>query len=132
MWNLDSDPVNNKKLAHYVVRPEFRWWLCERFNGHFFGVHAFFSNYNVGTYDIPLLFEKQYRYEGNAFGAGLTYGYMLTLSGRFALEFNIGVGGMYMQYRRYNCAGCETEYQLGDKIYLGPTRAGITLVFNIK
>lgn len=23
----------NKKLKHYLIQPEFRWWFCETFNG---------------------------------------------------------------------------------------------------
>ncbi|MDR2938671.1 MAG: DUF3575 domain-containing protein, partial [Prevotellaceae bacterium] len=72
-WNLKGTEENNKKLAHWVVKPEFRYWLCERFNGHFFGLHAIYAQYNVGGYDVPLLFEKEYRYEGDAYGAGLSY-----------------------------------------------------------
>lgn len=32
-WPLDRD--QNKKLKFWSVMPEFRYWLCERFNGHF-------------------------------------------------------------------------------------------------
>ena len=29
-WTLDKD--SNKKLKHWMVMPEYRYWLCERFN----------------------------------------------------------------------------------------------------
>lgn len=32
-WTLNKD--DNKKIKHWMVMPEFRYWLCERFNGHF-------------------------------------------------------------------------------------------------
>ena len=35
-WTLDRD--ENRKLKFWSVMPEFRYWLCERFNGHFFGL----------------------------------------------------------------------------------------------
>ena len=28
-----------KQWKHWLVQPEFRWWTCERFNGHFLGAH---------------------------------------------------------------------------------------------
>lgn len=31
-WTLNKD--TNKKIRHWLVMPEFRYWLCERFNGH--------------------------------------------------------------------------------------------------
>ena len=30
---------DNKQLKHWLVQPELRYWLCERFNGSFFGLH---------------------------------------------------------------------------------------------
>ena len=29
---------DNKKIKHWLVQPEFRYWTCERFNGHFWGL----------------------------------------------------------------------------------------------
>ena len=131
-WRIKSHIGDNRKLAHVFVRPEFRYWMCERFNGHFFGLHSFFVHYNIGTIDIPLLFEKEYRYEGIAAGGGLTYGYFLPFSKRWGAEFNIGIGAMWMKYDRFSCGGCEKSAIPESKTYFGPTRAGVTLVFNIK
>ncbi|MGL5261004.1 MAG: DUF3575 domain-containing protein, partial [Bacteroides sp.] len=41
-WTFD----NNKKWKHWFVQPEARYWLCEKFNGHFFGFHAHTGQYN--------------------------------------------------------------------------------------
>ena len=131
-WRLQSRIGDNRKLAHVFVRPEFRYWMCERFNGHFFGMHSFFAHYNVGSIDIPLLFEKEYRYDGIAVGGGLTYGYFLPFSKRWGVEFNVGIGAMWMEYDRFSCDGCEKTAIPESKTYFGPTRAGVTLVFNIK
>ena len=45
-WTLDiSGGLNpwtfseNRKMKHWVVQPEFRWWSCRRFSGHFVGAH---------------------------------------------------------------------------------------------
>lgn len=66
----ESDDFNEKKLAHEMIKLEYRYWLCERFSGHFFGVHGFYGEYNVGGWDIPMLFEKEFRYDGNTYGGG--------------------------------------------------------------
>ncbi|MEG2371127.1 MAG: DUF3575 domain-containing protein, partial [Alistipes sp.] len=52
-FNLDGKRNNNKKLVHFMVQPEFRYYLCEKFNGHFFGVHALYSQYNIGGHNLP-------------------------------------------------------------------------------
>lgn len=40
------------KLKHLMVQPEIRWWLCEKFNGHFFGAHLHGGVFNVGAINI--------------------------------------------------------------------------------
>ena len=50
-WTLDKE--QNKKLKHWLVMPEFRYWLCERFNGHFFGIHTGYTFYNISGVRIP-------------------------------------------------------------------------------
>lgn len=123
---------NHRQRVHAIVRPEYRWWLCERYNGHFFGVHAIYSRYNVSGYNVPLLFDKENRYDGHAYGAGAAYGYHWAFAKRWGVEFNIGLGYLYMDYDRYSCVKCDRDGTPGSKHYFGPTRAGITLVFMIK
>ena len=134
-FNLDTKKDNNKKLVHWLVQPEFRYFLCERFTGHYFGVHAIGSQYNIGGYNLPMLFGKdseRYRHEGSAYGAGFSYGYQLPLARRWNLEFNVGVGYMRMKYDVYDCKTCGDVIEEGrTKNYFGPTKAGVTLIFLI-
>lgn len=132
-WNLDGDDDDNKKLVHWLVKPEVRYWLCERFNGHFFGLHALYAKYNIGGHDIPLLnFDKEYRYEGDAFGGGISYGYHWMWNKRWGMEFNIGAGVLALDYKKYDCAKCGDNIGSYKKTYFGPTSAGIKLIFIIK
>jgi hypothetical protein len=131
-WGLKGTLESNKKLVHMFVKPEFRWWLCERFNGHFFGADLIFARYNIGTYDIPMLFEKEYRYNGIAYGGGVTWGYNRMLGKRWGLEFAVGGGVLWIDYDRFDCILCASESKPGKKIYLGPTNLAINLVFLIK
>jgi len=132
-FNRDKESLNDtKQLLHRMIRAEYRWWLCERFNGHFFGAHAFYAQYNISGHNIPLLFEKEYRYDGSAIGAGVSYGYNLPLGKRWGLEFNIGIGAAYLDYDRFSCAVCDRDPEAKDKFYFGPTRAGVTLTFHLR
>lgn len=131
-WKLKGTREDNRKLVHWTARPEFRYWLCERSNGHFFGASVFYWQYNISRHDLPLLFEREYRYEGNAVGAGLSYGYHLPLAKRWGLEFNVGAGVVFMNYDRYSCAKCNRDKEELTKTYFGPTDLGIKLVFIIK
>lgn len=134
-FNLNGSAKNNKKLVHWIVQPELRYFLCEKFNGHFFGVHALYSQYNIGRYELPMLFgkgSKKYRFEGDAVGAGLSYGYQLILGKRWNMEFNIGVGYMHLNYDKYDCPKCGEKVSAETKNYFGPTKAGVSLIYIIK
>jgi hypothetical protein len=131
-WNRYGTRGENRKV-HGGVTGEFRWWMCERFNGHFFGAHAFWRFYNVGGNDVPLVgFERDFRYEGTAVGGGLTYGYALPIAPRWNLEFHAGIGVAHMSYEKFGCAVCADPVGKTDKTYLLPTRAAVTLSFIIK
>lgn len=131
-WNLKGSAENNKKLVHWILKPEFRYWMCERSNGHFVGAHAFYWRYNIGGYDVPLLFDKDYRNDGNAWGAGVSYGYHWPWSKRWGMEFNIGGGVAFMKYSKFSCPKCGEKEGDYKKTYFGPTSVGVKLVFVIK
>ena len=81
-WTLDlSGNYNgwsfndNKKWKHWMAQPEARYWLCEAFNGHFFGAHLLGGQYNVGGINLPFgIYDglKDHRYEGWYVGGGCT------------------------------------------------------------
>ena len=136
-WSLDL-PVNynpwefsdNKKLKHWLVQPELRYWFCERFNGHFLGLHGHASQFNVGG--IKLFGLEDSRFEGNLYGGGLSYGYHWILNTRWSIEATIGLGYAYIDYTEYECARCGSEKDKGTRNYFGPTKAGISLIYIIK
>lgn len=121
---------NHKKLKHWGVQPEFRYWTCERFNGHFFGLHAHYADFNVGG--IKQLGLKNKRYQGELYGGGVSYGYQWILSNRFNLEATVGVGYARINYDKYKCGKCGEKIKDGNKNYFGPTKVGLTLIYVIK
>ena len=133
-WNYRAKAAGetNRKLLHGVARVEGRWWLCERFNGHFVGLHALYSEYNVAGHDIPLLFAREYRYKGNAWGGGVAWGYDLPIGRSWNVEFTAGVGVYRMRYDRYSCLTCSTDRTPQSKTWVGPSRLGVSLEFLIK
>lgn len=131
-FNKEGTEESNKKFNHILIKPEFRYWLCERFNGHFFGVHPFYANYNISEHDVPLLFEKEYRYEGNGYGLGISYGYHWMLNKHWGIEFNVGVGMAFLDYEKFECKICSESNGPFKKKYFGPTSLGIKLVYILK
>lgn len=121
---------DNKKLKHWLVQPELRYWLCEKFNGHFFGLHAHIGEFNMGG--IKLLGMEKYRYEGQAIGAGLSYGYQWILSNRWSIEASLGVGYTHLDYDKYYCETCGDKLGGEKKHFVGPTKAAVSLIYIIK
>ena len=142
-WTLDvSGNYNpwtfseNRKMKHWLVQPEVRWWSCTRFSGHFVGLHAHGGGYNWGGM-LPWGIRpggeiRSHRYQGWLAGAGVSYGYHWVLGNRWGLEATVGVGYAYLDYDKYPCAKCGRKVGSGSEHYFGPTKAGITLIFMIK
>lgn len=131
-WKRKGSMDDNKKLVHWIAKIEARYWFCERMNGHFLGLHPFYWQYNVSEHKVPGMFKKEYRYEGHAFGVGISYGYHWMLNRRWGLEFNVGAGVAFMKHDRYSCTRCNDSQGEFKKTYVGPTSAGIKVVYIIK
>lgn len=130
-WNLNSEG-GKKKLVHYLVQPEFRYYIRNRFNGHFFGFHTLFSQYNIGGHELPLLFgkgSKEYRHEGVAYGGGISYGYQFSLGRSWNMELSLGAGIMQMSYDKHDCINCGQKLSAEKKTYFGPTKAAVSLIY---
>jgi hypothetical protein len=149
-WTLDIDGYynpfrysDNKTTQFWAVQPELRFWFCRKFDGHFIGLHGQYADYNDG------FGAQTYVYEGNLFGVGLSYGYVLPLAYRWKLEFNLGLGwnrvdsdtvwlreglpGTNHYSKPYGPTGGNVDYvDPIKKDYVGITRAGISVIFVIR
>lgn len=115
---------DNKKIRHWMVQPELRYWTCQRFAGHFFGVHGHYGQYNGGL--------KTYRYQGWLAGAGVSYGYQWMIGKRWNLETEIGVGYAYLKYDKYLRQKCEKFIEKDHCNYFGPTKLSISFMYFLR
>ena len=92
---------NNRKMKHWLIQSELRYWLCERFNGHFFGGHLFYGQYNVSN--IRYWGLGDFRRQGNLAGFGFSYGYQWILSPHWSIEGTLGIGYAHLHYSKYPC-----------------------------
>ena len=125
----------NRKFKHLLFQPEYRYWFCETFNGHFVGIHAHGAQFNVGGWDIPfgrLTAFKDHRYQGYLYGAGLSYGYQWVLSPRWNFEASLGGGFARIHYDKYPCVTCGTLLDEGVYNYWGITKASISFDYFLR
>ena len=114
----------NKKIMHWAVQPEWRYWTCRRFMGHFIGVHAHGGKYNGGL--------KKYRYDGWGVGGGFSYGYQWIIGKHWNLETELGIGYAYLKYDKYLRNRCGRFIDTGHRNYWGPTKLSISFMYLFK
>ncbi len=123
----------NRKVKHWLVQPELRYWVNKSFKGSFFGLHIHGAQLNTSK------IIDSYRYEGWLVGAGISYGYRWNFSRKWGLEATIGVGYASIDYSKYTaeaatpegCGTCGTKISSDKKSYWGPTKVGISLIYTI-
>ncbi len=133
LWTLSHD----RRWKHWAAQPEARYWFCDRFAGHFLGIHAHGGQYNIGGFDgkvnfLGTDFRKlaDTRYQGWFVGGGVSYGYAWILGQHWNLEAEIGVGYSYTRYDRFRCAGCGKKIETDmPHHYVGLTKAAVNLVY---
>ncbi len=132
------DFKDNRKWRNFTFKPEMRWWTCEAFNGHFFGLNAFYAEYNVNNLPKPFSDKmREYRYDGWLAGAGISYGYQWIVGKRWSLEATISGGWAHLDYDKYppqkDAAGHPGK-SLGNftQNYWGLTGVGFSLIYFIK
>lgn len=138
-WSLDLsgnyngwDVAKDKSWKHWMVQPEARYWLHETFNGHYFGLHGVYMDYDMSHVNFISVMKKDFAYDGNAYGGGVSYGYQLYLSPHWNIEFSAGIGFIHFKYDKsaYPPDG-EPAYAYRNN-YFGPTKLGVSIVYIIK
>ena len=141
-WTLDVPvnynpwkPDNGRRLRHWGVQPEDRYWFCESFRRTFIGVHGHYADFNVGGFpDWSFISENMQntRYQGHLYGGGISIGHSWILRKRWSIEASVGVGYAHIVYEKYPCATCGTKLKDSSKNYFGPTKASVSLIYVIK
>ena len=116
-WTFKDD----KKMRFWLIQPEVKYWLCEKFEGHYVGVHLHGAQYFGGFSDK--------RYDGYLAGGGLSYGYDWILSPHWNLEASVGIGYARLWYKESDRTYCEKCYETKNTDYFGLTKLGLTLIY---
>lgn len=138
-WSFTRNGQDSK-AKHWVVQPEWRWWTCSRFNGHFIGAHLMGGEFNAANVALPIpgfffagdnltKMVRDYRAQGAFAGLGVTYGYQFILSKHWNLEAEIGAGYNHVWYSEYACGQCGGKLQTAGTNYLGITKIGLSILY---
>lgn len=135
--NLNAWSVGHHLWKQWMLQPEVRYWLCERFSGHFFGAHLLGGQFNMGHFNLPVKFLgtdfgelKDHRRQGWMAGVGLAYGYSWILDRHWNLEAEIGLGYIYSRSDLFECFDCGKRVKTNEpRHYVGPTKAALNLIY---
>lgn len=126
--------TSERKMRHFLIAPEIRYWFCDVFSGWFVGGNAFWSHYNISKVKFPFGMYpsvKDRRKQGDAVAAGLFAGYSWILSPHWSIEAEGGIDVGVTKYKEYECAHCGQEYGQEKKAFAVP-KVGINIIYNIK
>ena len=86
--------IYGNKAQMLGLMPEYRYWFNGRpMTREFVGISALGTSYDITWGDNI--------YQGDAAGAGVTFGYALNLSKRLNVEFHGGFGAVYFKQKQY-------------------------------
>lgn len=125
----------NRKWRHLRVQPEYRYWICRPFGGHFLGLHASYTRFNVGNVNLPFgIFPdlEKNRLQGNEWAVGLGYGYHWILSSHWSMEAEVGLGFSHADFDRYQCQTCGDFLNSKHTNRFLPTKLAVSFVYVIR
>lgn len=131
-WNQPSD---NRFFSSYGFQASARWYFDNADDSRpFRGWHA-------GIYGQMATFDFEFGGEGyqcpnldRSFGLGLSGGYTLPISRRWAVDFTLGLGYFQSKYFLYSPSAYGGNWlKTGTKLlkFWGPTRAEVSLVWSL-
>lgn len=134
-WNTKEDKWWYHRIQ--MAGAEMRYWLGKRaekdpLHGWYVGGYGY-----AGTYDLRLFTDKNPdlgQLSDFSYSAGLSIGYAMPLTRRLAFEFGMGIGyfgGEYKKYYRSSCADIFPWVSTHDRSWFGPTKAKVSLVWQI-
>lgn len=121
-----------KDIKMMGIVPELRYW----FNGRplirqYIGIAALGTHYDITW--------KEDMYQGDALGAGISFGHVWRLGRRIAVECYASCGAVYFKHKHYNVNDNFEDYEQFEDahnnvtgIKIMPTKIGISFTYIIK
>ncbi len=116
--------IADTRFNNFRFQPELRYWFNRPMAQHFMGVALLASNYDLR--------HKETIWQGDLFGAGLTYGYALVLNRHWNVEFTAGVGIGKTRYFKYEQESQKPASPNYSKWAIVPMNIGVSFTYIFK
>ena len=122
---FETGTETTRRWRHILVMPDARYWFCKEYSHHFLSANAVYSHFNAAKLDLPLYSTKDFRYQGDFVGAGISYGYAIPIgrNNHWNIEFEAGIDLAYAWYKKYQCKHCGSYVGNENKLFLLPKLA---------
>lgn len=125
------DDAKIPKWRHLMVSIAPRYWFCNAFHRDFLSFNAAYAHFNVAgdAYPVAWMYPevKNYRYQGDAVMAGVSYGWHWAISPHFSIELEAGVDAGYAWFDEYKCEQCGEKRRSSGRWLVLP-KVGLSLV----
>ena len=115
-----GDRIQNKTLT---ISAGARYWPFFTYSGFFYGAKIQWDRYNTGGILSPSTIE------GDAWGAGLHFGYALMLGRHINIEFGLGLWTGWASYREYSSPVCGKRTGCGSGMFIAPDDIAINIIY---
>lgn len=127
-WNYGT---STRKFRTFIFRPEVRYWLRDGHSGLFVDGHLSMAAYNFA---MPSWHYRVQDVDGDhpALGGGIGIGYRLPigLSGRWAVEAQLGAGLYHLRYDRFENRPNGPLVDTRSRTWAGIDNFAISVVYN--
>ena len=122
-WTSWSWSDKDRRYALWEVAPEIRYYMGEK-KAWYLG-----AMFKAGQFNYKI---SETGKQGDLMGGGITTGYQLRLNKALALDFNLGLGYLNVDFEKYEVID-DVRVRRGNetKDWYGPINAGVTLVWKL-
>ena len=122
-WTSWSWSDKDRRYALWEVAPEIRYYMGEK-KAWYLG-----AMFKAGQFNYKL---SETGKQGDLMGGGITAGYQMWLNKALALDFNLGLGYLNVDFEKYEVIdGVRVRRGNETKDWYGPINAGVTLVWKL-
>jgi hypothetical protein len=122
-WTSWTWSDKDRRYALWEVAPEIRYYMGEK-KAWYLG-----AMFKAGQFNYKL---SETGKQGDLMGGGITAGYQLRLNKALALDFNLGLGYLNVDFEKYEVIdGVRVRRGNETKDWCGPINAGVTLVWKL-
>lgn len=137
-----NNGIYGKDFHMFGLQPDYKFWFNGRpFTRQYIGVVALLLNYDIWMNSIIYESDTKIKrnidtnYNGDAFGLGVSFGHVITLSDHFNIELDASAGCLIYRQRYYYKGDSYSDignYPNSHGYHMIPIRLGASLVYVIK